>query len=184
MVHSTASILILRSADGVSWEEAHRFQVAQRDTRDPHFLVFQNKLFVYTGTWYSGTRTPDPAAYDLNQHLGYAAWSDDGATWHRPIMLEGTFGHYIWRAAAYGGKAFLCGRRKTSGGAAIWLAGVRPHRRVRKLRFAGSWTTSCTSSPSCPAAAMRRIPASLKCPKTEPWYPTTRVTNAMTWASP
>jgi hypothetical protein len=28
-------------------------------------------------------------------------------------MLEGTFGHYIWRAAAHGGKAYLCGRRKT-----------------------------------------------------------------------
>ncbi len=27
-------------------------------------------------------------------------------------MLEGTFGHYIWRAAAYGDKAYLCGRRK------------------------------------------------------------------------
>lgn len=27
-------------------------------------------------------------------------------------MLEGTFGHYIWRAAAFDGKAYLCGRRK------------------------------------------------------------------------
>jgi hypothetical protein len=27
-------------------------------------------------------------------------------------MLEGTFGHYIWRAAAFGDKAYLCGRRK------------------------------------------------------------------------
>jgi hypothetical protein len=27
-------------------------------------------------------------------------------------MLEGTYGHYIWRAAAFGGKAYLCGRRK------------------------------------------------------------------------
>jgi hypothetical protein len=44
--------------------------------------------------------------------LGYAAWSDDGATWHSPILLEGTFGHYIWRAATHDGKAFLCGRRK------------------------------------------------------------------------
>jgi hypothetical protein len=27
-------------------------------------------------------------------------------------MLEGTFGHYIWRAAAFGDSAYLCGRRK------------------------------------------------------------------------
>ena len=27
-------------------------------------------------------------------------------------MLEGTFGLYIWRAATFGGKAYLCGRRK------------------------------------------------------------------------
>jgi hypothetical protein len=29
-------------------------------------------------------------------------------------MLEGTYGHYIWRAAAHDGKAYLCGRRKTN----------------------------------------------------------------------
>ena len=27
-------------------------------------------------------------------------------------MLEGTYGHYIWRAAAHDGTAWLCGRRK------------------------------------------------------------------------
>jgi hypothetical protein len=111
MVHPTASVMVLRSADGVKWEEAHRFRVERRDTRDPHFLVFQDKLFVYTGTWYSGTTTLARADYDLNKHLGYAAWSGDGVTWHSPIMLEGTFGHYIWRAAVFGGKAYLCGRR-------------------------------------------------------------------------
>ncbi len=91
----------------------HRFRVEHRDTRDPHFLVFRDKLFVYTGTWYSGPTTLARKDYDLNKHLGYAAWSDDGTTWHSPIMLEGTFGHYIWRAAAFGDKAYLCGRRKT-----------------------------------------------------------------------
>ena len=111
MVHPTSSVIILRSADGVNWEQAHRFSVERRDTRDPHFLVFQDKLFVYTGTWYSGTTTLARADYDLNKHLGYAAWSEDGVMWHSPILLEGTFGHYIWRAAAWGGKAYLCGRR-------------------------------------------------------------------------
>lgn len=112
MVHPTASIIVLSSADGVAWEQVHRFRVAERDTRDPHFLVFQNKLFVLTGTWYSGKTTLPREDYDLNKHLGYAAWSDDGKTWHSPVMLEGTFGHYIWRAASFGDKAYLCGRRK------------------------------------------------------------------------
>jgi hypothetical protein len=112
MVDPTASIIILASDDAQEWREVHRFHVELRDTRDPHFLIFRDKLFVYTGTWYSGETPPPPKERDLNKHLGYAAWSEDGATWHSPILLEGTFGHYIWRAAAVGDKAYLCGRRK------------------------------------------------------------------------
>ena len=113
MVHPTASVIILVSDDLKSWEQVHRFRVQKRDTRDPHFLVFRNRLFVYTGTWYSGETTLPPAKWDMNQHLGFAAWSDDGKNWTSPVMLEGTFGHYIWRAATYNGTAYLCGRRKT-----------------------------------------------------------------------
>jgi hypothetical protein len=112
MVHPTASIVILTSDDTKQWRQVHRFRVAERDTRDPHFLVFRNRLFVYTGTWYSGATTLPIRDYDLNKHLGYAAWSDDGEQWNSPIMLEGTFGHYIWRANTFDGKAYLCGRRK------------------------------------------------------------------------
>ncbi|MDT8301739.1 MAG: hypothetical protein RQ760_09675 [Sedimentisphaerales bacterium] len=112
MVHPTSSIIILASDDANQWEQVHRFSVAKRDTRDPHFLIFKSKLFVYTGTWYSGETTLKSEDYDLNKHLGYAAWSEDGVKWHSPVMLEGTFGHYIWRANTFGGKAYLCGRRK------------------------------------------------------------------------
>jgi hypothetical protein len=112
MVHPTSSILVLSSPDGEQWQEMHRFRVPQRDTRDPHFLIFRDRLFVYTGTWFSGDTTLPLEDYDLNKHLGYAAWTDDGVTWHSPVLLEGTFGHYIWRAATYEDKAYLCGRRK------------------------------------------------------------------------
>lgn len=112
MVHPTAAILVLSSRDGVAWEEVHRFRIPLRDPRDPHFLVFRGRLFLYTGTWYTGETSIPPAQYDLNQHLGFAAWTDDGTAWHGPAMLEGTFGHYIWRAAAHGRTAYLCGRRK------------------------------------------------------------------------
>lgn len=112
MVFSSSSIRILRSEDAREWTEVHRFSVPQRDTRDPHFLVFKDKLFVYTGTWWSGEGELPREKYDLNQHLGYAVHSGDGAEWSEPVALEGTYGHYIWRAAAHGGKVYLCGRRK------------------------------------------------------------------------
>ena len=112
MVNPTASIIVLRSKDGDKWEQVHRFSVKDRDTRDPHFLVFRDRLFIYTGTWYSGATTLAREDYDLNKHLGFAVWTEDGTKWSDPQMLEGTFGHYIWRAAASGNKAYLCGRRK------------------------------------------------------------------------
>lgn len=111
MVHPTSSILILSSEDGIQWEEVHRFSVPQRDVRDPHFLLFKDRLFVITGTWYTGNSTLPLDQYDLNKHLGYAVWSDDGVVWNGPQMLEGTFGHYVWRAASDGKLAYLCGRR-------------------------------------------------------------------------
>jgi len=110
MVHPTSAVLVLSSRDGVEWRQVHRFHVPKRDVRDPHFLIFRDKLLVYTGTWYCGDGSPE--RYDMNQHLGYAAFSPDGIKWEAPRMLEGTYGHYIWRAATTGGKAFLCGRRK------------------------------------------------------------------------
>lgn len=112
MVNPTASIIVLASDDTKDWHQVHRFSVPLRDTRDPHFLVFQNKLFVMTGTWYSGKTTLPRDQYDLNLHLGFGVSTADGKTWTEPRLLEGTFGHYIWRAAAHDGKAYLCGRRK------------------------------------------------------------------------
>ncbi|MEO1970396.1 MAG: hypothetical protein ABGX07_02515, partial [Pirellulaceae bacterium] len=71
MVHPTSSIRVLSSSDLKTWQEVHEFSVNKRDTRDPHFLVFQGKLFIYTGTWYSGETTLPRKDYDLNKHLGY-----------------------------------------------------------------------------------------------------------------
>ncbi|MCA9130472.1 MAG: prolyl oligopeptidase family serine peptidase [Planctomycetales bacterium] len=112
MVHPTSSIVVLASDDLNVWRRVHQFSVAQRDTRDPHFLNFQGKLFVYTGTWYCGQNSPARGEYDLNQHLGYAVYSENGRDWSQPKMLEGTYGHYIWRANAFADRAYLCGRRK------------------------------------------------------------------------
>ena len=108
-VFSTSRIVVLSSADARGWEEVFTFSVSGRDVRDPHFLIFRGRLFVYTGTWLV---PPPGGALDLNDHLGYGAWSEDGRSWHGPRHLEGTYGHYIWRAASYGDRAYLCGRRR------------------------------------------------------------------------
>lgn len=108
MIFSTSRIVILRSRDGQAWTEVHSFNVPDRDVRDPHFLVFQAKLFVYTGTW-----PVDPAdshKMDQNNHLGFAVWSTDGTNWSAPQALAGTHGYYIWRAATCDGVAYLNGR--------------------------------------------------------------------------
>ena len=61
----------------------------------------------------------------MNKQLGYVVTSADGTTWREPMIAEGTFGHYIWRAATHGGKAYLCGRRKAN--FAVEVMGERGH---------------------------------------------------------
>ncbi len=110
-VNPTSSIRVLSSDDARNWKEVHRFSVPKRDTRDPHFLDFKDKLFIYTGTWYCGDGPLPREQYDINKHLGYAVWTADGQEFSGPQQLEGTYGHYIWRTAAHDGRAYLCGRR-------------------------------------------------------------------------
>ena len=115
--YPTSSIIILESGDARTWEQVHCFNVPKRDVRDGHFLIFKDKLFIYSGTWYCGDSSPRSDqdrghAREMNQQLGYAAVSTDGRTWSEPVMLEGTYGHFIWQAAVYNGTAYLCGRRK------------------------------------------------------------------------
>ena len=111
-----SQIVILSSEDGENWTEAFSFNVPGRDPRDPHFLEFKGTLFVYTGTWLA---TPDGQPLSLNDHLGYGVWSGNGEDWRGPQPLEGTYGHYIWRAAAYEDRAYLCGRRRQAFEASI-----------------------------------------------------------------
>jgi len=109
-MHPTAKVVVLSSEDAGEWQQVFEFSVQDRDTRDPHFLVFKDTLFVYTGAWFCDPA--DPAKRDMNDHLGYGAWSRDGVAWEGPQHLDGTYGHYVWRAAAYGDKAYLNGRRR------------------------------------------------------------------------
>ena len=108
-VFASGSVVILASADAKSWRQVHRFSVADRDTRDPHFLIFKDRLFIYTGAAYVGKEKV--RGTEWNAHFGYGSSTADGATWTPAQRLEGTYGHYIWRAAAFGDRAYLIGRR-------------------------------------------------------------------------
>ena len=105
MLYTSSRGVILSSANGNEWTKVFEYSVPDRDTRDPHLCVFGDKLFAYSGTWLC-EETPT-----INHHLGYGVYTEDGETWHGPHMLEGTYGHYIWRADSFGGKAYLNGRR-------------------------------------------------------------------------
>lgn len=108
MIFASSRIAVLRSRDAKQWEQVYTFSVPDRDVRDPHFLVFQNKLFVYSGTW--PVDPNDSHHMDQNNHLGFGVWSVDGTTWSAPQALIGTHGYYVWRAATDGKRAYLNGR--------------------------------------------------------------------------
>ena len=110
MLFTTSRILVLRSVDTETWDLVCEFNVPTRDVRDPHFLVFHDALFVYSSTWLAEAENAEKR--DINDHQGYCVWSSDGTSWEGPTYCIGTQGHYIWRAAACGEYAYLCGRRK------------------------------------------------------------------------
>jgi hypothetical protein len=129
----SGEIVCLSSGDdGQNWEPACRFSLSDsRDPRDPHFLVFNGKLFIYTGAWLCNPLPGQPASssggasvdslgnlsntgwsIDINEMIGFAVWTEDGASWSAPTQLEGTQSHYIWRVAAQQGRAFMSARRR------------------------------------------------------------------------
>jgi hypothetical protein len=90
-------------------------------------------------------RLIDRKEYDMNKMLGFAVSSDDGTTWSEPTMLEGTFGHYIWRAATLGGKAYLCGRRKPGFDITAWASAATTSPSCSKAMTASSGRIAPTS---------------------------------------
>ena len=105
MLFTSSKGMVMSSEDGREWRKEFEWSVPGRDTRDPHMCVLGDRLFAYSGTWLCEEHPT------INNHLGYGVWTDDGRSWHGPVALEGTYGHYVWRAASTGGKVYLNGRR-------------------------------------------------------------------------
>ena len=110
MVFTTSRIIILSSRDGINWSLNHSFSIPNRDVRDPHFCIFKNNLFLYTGTWYAQNLIA-PGAYEMNMQLGFSIQTSNGKAWSTPKALPGTEGHYIWKAGVFNNKMFLSARR-------------------------------------------------------------------------
>jgi hypothetical protein len=113
MMFPSSQIVVFGSDDTTSWDRCFSFATEGRDVRDPHFLVFNESLFVFSGTW--PLKLGDPNYRDIGNHLGYCGWTNDGIQWNGPKAMESTRGYYIWRAAAYGDTAYLNGRRAKPG---------------------------------------------------------------------
>ena len=113
MIYASSKIVVFSSTDTVSWNKRFEFSAPERDVRDPHFLVFGDTLFVYSGTW--PTQEGNRNFRDMGNHLGYCGWTRNGEEWHGPVAMESTRGFYIWRAATNGTMAYLNGRRVKPG---------------------------------------------------------------------
>ena len=82
MVFPDSQIVVMQSADGEGWHEVFAFGAADRDVRDPHFLVFRNTLFVYSGAW---ALPAEGRPTDYNDHLGFGAWGSNGIARQMPL---------------------------------------------------------------------------------------------------
>lgn len=106
LVFPTSRVKVLASDDLREWTEVFSYGIPGRDIRDPHLAVLGDTLFAYSGSWLIED-TPE-----VNHQLGYGISTQDGTGWEGPFELEGTYGHYVWRAVAHNGRVYLNGRRK------------------------------------------------------------------------
>ncbi len=107
-----SKIVVMRSSDGSKWDKVFEFDVPERDCRDPHLLVFNNTLFVYSSASCCGDMDQELV---FRENTGFAGWTTDARNWEGPQELIGTYGSFIWRAASYQNRAFLAARHLALG---------------------------------------------------------------------
>jgi len=110
-INSDSAIIVLSSSDTKIWKEAYRFSLPDRDTRGPHFLIFNEQLFLFA----AGIQLDEGASLEdhwkSEKNFGCTVSTKDGEHWSKVKPLTGTNGYFIWGAATYGKKAYLSGRR-------------------------------------------------------------------------
>ncbi len=91
-------IVVLRSPDRKQWVKEGEFQF-DCDLREPRFLVFNGKLFLY---FYQAGKNPfgfSPKSIYATERTPEGGWAQA-----RPIFKPG---YVVWRAKAYGDTAYM-----------------------------------------------------------------------------
>ncbi len=92
-------LYVLRSTDRKNWSLENTIQLPDSDLREPRFLVFRDKLFLYF--FRGGDRVYDfePKSIYMTERSGERTWSEPEAI-YKP-------GYVVWRAKARGDTAYM-----------------------------------------------------------------------------
>jgi len=110
-ISPNGAVIVLSSSDAKIWTEVHRLKVEGMDARGPHFLAFEEKLFLFIGAIHAAEKAGDSPSGMNRKNFGCTAFTENGETWSDTIPLKGTNEYFIWGAASYKDKAYLSGRR-------------------------------------------------------------------------
>lgn len=92
-------LVVLSSEDRSRWRKETEFQLMQSDLREPRFLVYKGKLFLY---FFRGGSNP----LEFAPQSIYATERTGDGTWTKPRAIFKP-GYVVWRAKAHGGTAYM-----------------------------------------------------------------------------
>ncbi len=94
-------VRVLRSEDLAAWEEVARFASPGADYRDPHLIVFRDRLHLYFGS-----------VIRIGDEPRFSAWLTllgEGGAWSSPArVIEGWF---VWQPVVQADRLYLSGYR-------------------------------------------------------------------------
>jgi hypothetical protein len=114
-------LVVVSSSDRKAWDLELSFGLEKSDLREPRFLVFQGKLFLYFFRGGSNPLNFEPQSIYVRERDATGAWGEARAIF-RP-------GYVVWRAKARGDVAYM----SVYHGAGLYTTGARPGE-IRLLR--------------------------------------------------
>ncbi|HJP31471.1 MAG: hypothetical protein QF689_13225 [Candidatus Latescibacteria bacterium] len=104
-IEPPGDVVVLRSADLVSWEQVARFDTGG-DDRDAKLLPTADRLAVSFGTWVPRWRTAASCTTVEHDLITHVSVSRDGTCWSTPTQIYG-INYWLWRLLAADG-AYWC----------------------------------------------------------------------------
>lgn len=96
---SQTQLVVVRSSDRKTWTLETAFGLEDSDLREPRFLMYQGKLFLY---FFRGGSNPlgfEPHSIYVRERSGDGAWTEPA-----PVYAPG---YVIWRAKVWGDTAYM-----------------------------------------------------------------------------